>query len=407
MRLQLSRGAKRRPDAKQTETCEAGLACLSGAKRSEELSLVASAAVVLILLAVLPARADGTLAMRGVYYKERATRVVQPMLDGMFDAGLHGVATGHFLVDAITSASVSSGAVNAQPFTERRYEAGGGYAYEFGKLTLGGDAKYSTESDYISRYLGVHGQLELDQKNTVLGAGAGVSVDTVSAAAIQGPVTLTLRCDAAHPAEKDCGLDTYQGFASVSQILSRDLVVGGSVDVSTLRGYQSNPYRQAIVGNGLVSERHPTERTREAFAASVRYYVAAVHTSVIGAYRYYRDTWDVHAHTPELRAVHEVNDNIDVTLGYRYYTQDGAYFFRTRYPADDPGLTQYVTDDVKLSSFDGHTFEGKLGVMGEQFELTGLLAGARFEGMFEYDIQHNRFGNAVVAHVALTLPFRY
>ena len=363
--------------------------------------------VIVILAGLSDTRADGTLAMRGVYYKERATRVVQPMLDGMFDVGLHGVATGHFLVDAITSASVSSGAVNAQPFTERRYEAGGGYSHDFGQLTLGGDAKYSTESDYISRYLGVRGQLELNQKNTVIGMGTGVSVDTVSAAAIQGPVTLTLRCDAAHPAEKDCGLDTYQGFASVSQILSRDLVVAATVDVSTLRGYQSNPYRQAIVGNGLVSERHPTERTREAFAGSLRYYLAPTQTSLIGAYRYYRDTWDVHAHTPEVRAVQEVNDNIDVTLGYRYYTQDSAYFYRTHYPADDPGLTQYVTDDVKLSAFTVHTFEGKIGVMGEQFELPGLWAGARFEGMFEYDIQHNRYGNAVVAHVALTLPFRY
>jgi hypothetical protein len=353
------------------------------------------------------ARADGTLAMRGVYYKERATRVVQPMLDGMFDAGLHGVATGHFLVDAITSASVSSGAVNAQPFTERRYEAGGGYTYELGALTLGGEAKYSTESDYVSRYLGVRGQLELDQKNTVIGLGAGVSIDTVSAAAVQGPVVLTLRCDAAHPAQNDCRLDTFAAFASVSQILGPNLVVGASVDVSTLRGYQSNPYRQAIVGNGLVAERHPTERTREAFAGSLRYYVAPSHTTLIGAYRYYRDTWDVHAHTPEARVVQEVGDHVDVTLGYRYYTQDGAYFFRTHYPADDPGLTQFVTDDVKLSSFTGHTFEGKLGVLGEQFELPGMWAGARFEGMFEYDVQHNRYGNAVVAHVALILPFSY
>ena len=301
----------------------------------------------------------------------------------------------------------TSGATNAQPFTERRYEAGAGYAYELGALTLGGEAKYSTESDYISRYVGVRGQMDFNQKNTVIGLGAGVSFDTVSAAAIQGPVILTLRCDATHPAQNDCALDTYAGYASASQILTADLVVGASVDVSNLRGFQSNPYRQAIVGNGLVSERHPTERTREAFAGSVRYYVSPTHTTLIGAYRYYRDTWDVHAHTPELRVVQEVNDDVDVTLGYRYYTQDGAYFFRTRYPADDPGLTQFVTDDPKLSTFTGHTFEGKIGVRGEQFQLPGLWAGARFEGMFEYDIQHNRFGNAVVAHVALTLPFRY
>ena len=43
----------------------------------------------------------------------------------------------------------------------------------------------------------------------------------------------------------------------------------------------------------------------------------------------------------------------------------------------------------------------------ESFGLTGNWAGARFEGVLAYIIQHNRFGDAVVAHVALTLPFSY
>ncbi|HEY0479764.1 MAG TPA: DUF3570 domain-containing protein [Kofleriaceae bacterium] len=354
-----------------------------------------------------PARGDGTLAVRGVYYKERATRVMQPMLDAMFDAGVHGIVTGHFLVDAITSASASSGAADAAPFTERRYEGGLGYAHELGALTLAGDAKFSTESDYRSMYAGARAQLELDQKNTVLGLGGGISIDTVSAAAAQGPSMPTLRCDAAHPAETSCGLDVYSVYASASQILSPDAVIGGSVDVSTLRGYQSNPYRQAIVGETLIAERHPTERTREAFAAWLRYYLASTGTTLIGAYRYYRDSWQVHAHTPEVRIVQEVGRDADASIRVRYYVQDGAYFFHDRYPPDNAAMTQYVSDDVKLSSFTGHTLEAKLGVLGDAFHLRDRWAGARFEGILEYAIQHNRFGNAVIAHVALTIPFDY
>jgi len=86
------------------------------------LQLALAVLAVLTLGAATPARGDGTLTMRGVYYKERATRVMQPMLDAMFDAGAHGIATGHFLVDAITSASASSGAADAAAFTEQRYE---------------------------------------------------------------------------------------------------------------------------------------------------------------------------------------------------------------------------------------------------------------------------------------------
>lgn len=370
-----------------------------------QLNTAVAAGVALVVAS--PAHGDGSLAVRGVYYKERATRVMQPMLDGMFDVGAHGILTGHFLVDAITSASASSGAVNAVPFNELRYEGGAGYTHELGAWTLGGDLKYSTESDYVSLYGGVHAQLELNQKNTVLGFGSGVSHDTVSAAAAQGPAMPTLRCDAENTAATSCSLDVYSVYGSFSQILGKNMVAGVSVDVSTLRGYQSNPYRTAIVGEVLVPERHPTERTREAFAASLRHYLAATGTTFIAAYRYYRDDWQVHAHTPELRIVQEVGRDVDAAVRFRYYTQDGAYFFRDRYPADNAAMTQFVTDDVKLSSFNGYTLEAKLGVLGEAFQLAGRWADARFEGMLEYTAQHNRFGQAVVAHVAVTIPFEY
>src|SRR6478672_11067788 len=107
--------------------------------------------VALLLACATAAHADGALSMRGVYYKERSTRVVQPMLDGMFDVGTRGLVTGHLLVDAITSASASAGAVSPQePFTENRYEAGVGYAHELDGpddtiidlIRLAGDAKY-------------------------------------------------------------------------------------------------------------------------------------------------------------------------------------------------------------------------------------------------------------------------
>src|SRR4051812_37123040 len=93
------------------------------------LQLILAGAVAWIIASAGAAVADGTLAMRGVYYKERSTRVIQPMLDAMFEAGAHGMVSGHFLVDAITSASPASGAIST-PFSEQRLEAGGGYVHE-------------------------------------------------------------------------------------------------------------------------------------------------------------------------------------------------------------------------------------------------------------------------------------
>jgi hypothetical protein len=365
-------------------------------------------ATLAIAAATGPARADGTVAMRGVYYKERATRVMQPMLDAMFEVGQRGLVTGHLLVDAITSASASSGAVNTEPFTENRYEAGAGYAHQMTGWKVGGEAKYSSEPDYKSFYVGARGELELAQKNTILGLGGGFGRDTISGGPGSGLAQLMLQCEPEAPETPECDLSTYSVYASASQIVSRTAVVGVSADFSALRGYMSNPYRSAIVGSGTLvgalRERHPNDRNRTAVAGSARYHVRQTRTTLIGSYRFYRDNWKIHAHTPEVRAVQQIGPAMDATLRYRFHDQTKkAFFYEERYPMEQP----FLSDDVKLSKFTSHTIEAKLGFLGELFRLEGRWAGTRFEGIFQYIVQNNRFGNAVVAHAALTIPFTY
>src|SRR5262245_786354 len=150
----------------------------------------------LVLAATGTAHADGTLSMRGIYYKERSTRVVQPALDGAFEVGAHGLLTGHLLVDAITSASASAGAVAADPFTENRYEGGVGYAHELSGpedtlldvVRIGGEAKLSKEPDYRSFYAGARAEAELAQKNAVISLGGGLSLDKLNNSGLQSPM---------------------------------------------------------------------------------------------------------------------------------------------------------------------------------------------------------------------------
>jgi hypothetical protein len=363
------------------------------------------------------AHADGTLAMRGVYYKERSTRVMQPMLDGMFEAGARGMITGHFLVDAITSASASSGAAAAEPFTERRYEAGIGYAHELSfdeafvnVLRIAGDTKYSQEPDYLSVYVGARAEAELARKNATVSAGGGIAADRVNNEGAQSPMGgPKLRCDNDDPVANatECDLDTYALYTSFSQLLSQYALVGVSYDVAKMKGYTSNAYRQVITAGGPVPEKHPNDRLRQAIAASTRFYWPEGKTAFIVAYRFYFDSWDIHAHTPELRVVQEVGMSIDASFRYRYYRQDASFFYQKRYP--DPTMTtiEYLTDDPKMSAYDGHLIEAKLGILGEAFDFEDRWAGLRFEGILQYIVQHNRFGNAVVAHASITVPFEY
>jgi hypothetical protein len=372
-------------------------------------------ALAIVALTSAAARADGTLSARGVYYKEKATRVVQPMLDGLFEIGARGLVNAHFLVDAITSASQSAGAVNAEPFTENRVEGGAGYTHLIDNVLdgarVGGNVRYSTESDYKSLYIGARGEVDLAEKNTTLGLGGGYGRDTISGGAEGGLGQIMLQCEPGAPDEAECKLETYNVFASATQLVSKYAVVGITYDFAALRGYQSNPYRSAIVGMNTAHETHPTERDRHAIAVAGRYYFDATETAVVAQYRYYRDNWLGHgrvgagAHTPELRVIQHIGDSIDATLRYRFHTQLAAFFYKERYamvPANG-----FISDDVKLSAFRTHTVEAKLGILGEAFGFAGRWSEVRFEGILSYIAQDNRFGNAFVAHAAVTMPIEY
>jgi hypothetical protein len=357
--------------------------------------VVSIAAFGLLLAIAAPAHADGTLAMRGYYYKEKATRVVEPMLDATFEVGEEDEADAHALVDAVTSASVAAGALGAEPFSEQRYEIGGGYRHKRGNSILGGSARYSYEPDYASYFVGASFTQALAQENTTVGVAAAIGQDSVESIGAFG-------------VEMHHGdLTTLVGSASLTQVVTANMIAGVTYDLAHLDGCQSNPYRSAITGDGLVPERNPELRTRHAIAGTLKRFLPSTETTLITTYRFYADTWDIEAHTPELRVIQEAGDGIDFAVRYRFHWQSAADFYMPSYPTNDPDDFPYVTDDVKLSRFTTHTIGFKVGVLGEVFGLEGNLEGARGELLVEYIDQNNRFGNAVTAHAALTLPFTY
>lgn len=358
-----------------------------------------SAALVLLALAGV-AHADGDVAMRAVYYKEHATRVEQPMIDGRFDAGEGGTVDAHFLVDAITSASPGSGAAGAA-FSEKRYELGGGYLKQLSRwpVRVGGLVRGSTEPDYDSAFAAGRFELDLADKNFTLGMTAGGGRDHITNAGAQfaGP---GFNAISEH-------LTSALLSLSATQVLSKTTIASVTYDLAYYDGYLANPYRTVVTADGLVPERVPGERARHAFAGIVRHYVPETSTTVIAAYRLYTDDWGVLSHTPELRVVQAAGDDLELGLGFRYYRQGGASFYKPVYPSSNPAMEPYLTDDPKLSKFDGETITAKFGVLGRAFGFDGTWGDARAEVIVEYVVQHNRFGNAGIGHVALTVPFEY
>ncbi len=356
---------------------------------------------VVLCAAAGSAHADGWLSMRGAYYKERATRVEQPMIDAHFETQQDGVVDAHVLVDSITSASTATGSVGAAPFTERRYEGGIGYTQKLGRAAIGASGKYSTESDYFSGFVLVHGELALANKNTIVGVAEGRGKDTITNGIATGMGGLGT------PAiEKK--LSSGLTSVSVVQIVSPTIVVDGTYDLIDAHGYQANVYRLVPGGSMPVPERVPELRLRNAFHVGVRKFIPETNTTVVLAYRFYFDDWGIMAHTPEARVSQQIVAGLDVRARYRLHVESKADFYKATYvqaDIDDPN--QFLTADDKLGPYHTQTFGVQLLAALSLFGVGGAWGDARIDAQADVITQTTHFGTAVEAHLALVVPFTY
>lgn len=358
--------------------------------------------VVAIALLSAPgaAHADGWLGMRGAYYKERSTRVLQPMIDAHLETGPQGAVDAHFLVDSITSASVAAGA--ATEFTELRYELGAGYTHAVTPtLRVGAHGRTSVEQDYTSNFVAARAELELFQRNTRVALALGRGRDTITnGVAVNMGGLGTPRLE-----ER---LATGLSSISLTQVLTPHLVATVTYDFIDMHGYQANIYRLVFGGTTPVPERVPDLRLRHAIFGGLRAFVPFTRTVAFVGYRYYTDDWDVVAHTPEVRLIQEIVPGLELRGRYRYHTQTAAFFFQDTYTKaeiEDP--MRYVTDDEKLSAFETHTLGGQVSADLSLFGVRGTWAAARIDAVVERIWQDTAFGDAWASQVGLTVPLVY
>ena len=359
-------------------------------------------AIALLLAAVATARADAVISARGAYYKERSTLVVQPMVDGTFDAGTKGRVDAHFLVDSITSASSATGSMDNESFTERRYEAGFGYSHlVLGWLRVGGLGRYSIESDYTSTYVAGRAELELNEKNTTLVVTAGRGFDSITNG-------IAVMSGAIGTPRKEESLRTGLTSVSLSQLLSPTLVANVTYDFMDAHGYQANLYRRVLGAGTPAEERVPRLRLRHGIFGGLRLFVPQTITTAVVGYRFYFDDWGIVSHTPEARVIQEIVEGLELRGRFRYYRQNAAEFYQDTYTADqiaDPDT--YISDDDKLSEHHTITAGGQLSVALSLFGVAGSWGDARIDVVVERILQTTEFGDAWNAHVGFSAPVIY
>jgi hypothetical protein len=260
----------------------------------------------------------------------------------------------HPAADVITTASVK----------DLRNTGRGGFTLKKDNVSLTGGYAYSTENDYRSHSFNVTARTDQFEHNTQFELAYSRNFDQVCDRVQGASETSPTRwvaletsrgCFASDPLRtaRDIDIDGFQGTWSQAwtPIFTTQLAYSAEI----LHGFQSNPYRTVIIGEGIAAqEHHPENRGREAVTARANIYLRPLKAALRLTVRGYWDTWDVKSGTGEAEFEKHLGEQLRVTARGRYYKQTGALFWSDDYTGGDPPLGpkgQYWTGDRELSPF--------------------------------------------------------
>ncbi len=248
-------------------------------------------------------------------------------------------ASANYYVDKVSSASIDV-ITTASPYTEERTQYSLGLDYLHDRWTMNIGFTNSEENDYTADTFSF-----------------GISQDVFG-----DLTTISLGYSLGNDIVRRRGDDTFQDDVQrqnyrlgLSQILTKNLLLGLSFETVTDEGFLNNPYRQiryldtgSPQGYSYEREIYPRTRTSDAGAVRLRYYLpyrAAVHAE----YRQYSDTWQIKADTFELGYTHPLETGWTIEGKLRFYSQDKAEFYSDLFAASQ--FQNFMARDKELSTF--------------------------------------------------------
>jgi len=249
--------------------------------------------------------------------------------------------TGH--VDTVSGASVDA-VSGASEYKERRTQHSVSADFLHGKTTYSGGYIDSKENDYLARtgFLSVSQDMFGDL--TTVSFGYTVGRDTVGQ---RGNPTFS------QPVTRR----NWQ--VGLSQVLTRNLLLGANFETSESEGFLNNPYRKVRYidpgeprGYGTQFERYPHTHTGNAGSAELKYYLPW-RAALDGGYRLYSDTWGILAHTGRLTYTQPAFRRWIFEGRARYYRQNHADFYSDLFPYRD--AYNFLGRDRELASFSSLT----------------------------------------------------
>ncbi|MEZ4365530.1 MAG: DUF3570 domain-containing protein [Kofleriaceae bacterium] len=151
---------------------------------------------------------------------------------------------------------------------------------------------------------------------------------------------------------------------SVSQVLSPTTIVDAAYGATVQAGTLETTWNAARFDDGTFgNERLPNRRWRQAASVRLSQHVPRTRTTVKASYRYYRDTFDLDAHSVQLWLYQYLARWMYVRAGLRLHDQSGASFYADVHDEDAPGPR---TSDSDLAPLTSTEWTLKLALLGDR-----------------------------------------
>lgn len=249
----------------------------------------------------------------------------------------------NYYVDMVSSASIDV-VTTASPYTERREQKSLGVEYLRNKSIYSASFTTSEENDYTADTMTLGLSQDLFGDLTTVSLGFSRGWDTVG--------------QRGNP-EFQQKVDRRNYRVGVSQVLTRNMLLSLNFETVTEEGYLQNPYRSMRYEGPeagfytFAPETFPHTRTGNAGSATLKYYLPW-RAAVEGHYRYYSDTWDIHAHTAGIEYTQPMWGKFIFSGSYRFYTQNSANFYSDLFPRAD--YQNFMARDKEAATYVGNTF---------------------------------------------------
>lgn len=235
--------------------------------------------------------------------------------------GNHVSVSANYYVDTISGASIDVLAT-ASPYQEERTENSVGVDFLRNKTLMSLNYTTSSENDFEAESFHFGISQDFFGDLTTLSLGYSKGNDEVGKTGDESFLELAER-------------QNYR--LGITQVLSKNMIVGLSLENVSGQGYLNNPYRSvrfldatAARGYRFETEVYPNTRRSNAAALTANYHLP-YRASVYGEAKVFSDSWGIEANTYKLGYIHTFGDDWIVELRARHYQQDKADFYQDLY----------------------------------------------------------------------------